>query len=308
MEEIAKALQDLQGELAASRQDYATLSAQVRSLAAQTAPLPTQPPTPVQVHVSPEAIVPLAPPERYAGDPQKFTTFITQCRLHFLTKTAAFRSVQSRTAFVISYLTGDAAAWANPLVQKDHAILYDWDDFLAEFEKIFNRRAATLCKDQELLSLKQGSKELVTYVTHFNRLVAEADWPHDKQMSLFYQGLRDDIKDLIAQVDPQPRECSEMIDLALRLDHRMAERRGDRRKGDSRPVPRLDLYKGSRGVAAKSEGDEPMQIGSVRGPLTKEEKEQRRKDGLCMYCGKAGHFVRECPSKPKTQGNASARR
>ncbi|XP_069495561.1 protein LDOC1-like [Ambystoma mexicanum] len=169
MEEIAKALQDVQGELAASRQDYATVSAQVRSLAAQTAPLVGQPSTPVQVHVSPEPIVPLAPPERYAGDPQKFSTFITQCRLHFLTKTAAFRSVQSRTAFVISYLTGDAAAWANPLVQKDHAILYDWDDFLAEFEKIFNRRAATLCKDRELLSLKQGSKELVTYVTHFSR-------------------------------------------------------------------------------------------------------------------------------------------
>ncbi|XP_069498729.1 protein LDOC1-like [Ambystoma mexicanum] len=170
MEEIAKALQDLQGELAVSRQDYATVSAQVRSLAAQTSPLPGQ--APVQVQVTPDPVVPLAPPERYSGDSQKFSTFITQCHLHFLTKPAAFRSHQSRTAFVISYLTGDAAAWANPLVQKDNMVLYDWDDFLSEFEKIFNQKAATLCKDRELLALRQGNKELVTYVTQLNRLVA----------------------------------------------------------------------------------------------------------------------------------------
>ena len=34
-----------------------------------------------------------------------------------------------------------------------------------------------------------------------------------------------------------------------------------------------------------------------RGPLTAEEKDRRRINNLCMYCGLAGHFVGECPGR-----------
>ncbi|XP_069476359.1 protein LDOC1-like [Ambystoma mexicanum] len=125
MEEIAQVLHELKAKLAATQQDYATLATQVRVLTAQGVPLPEVAPTTVQVQVTTETPVPLPTPERYGGDPQRYTTFMTQCQLHFLTKTTVFRSDQARTAFVISYLTGDAAAWTTPLVQKDDAILYD---------------------------------------------------------------------------------------------------------------------------------------------------------------------------------------
>ncbi|XP_069481435.1 olfactory receptor 10A7-like [Ambystoma mexicanum] len=78
------------------------------------------------------------------------------------------KCAQARTAFVISYFTGDAASWATPLIRKDDALLYSWDTFLEEFGRIFNRRAASLLKDKELITLRQGNKDLVTYVTTFN--------------------------------------------------------------------------------------------------------------------------------------------
>ena len=40
-------------------------------------------------------------------------------------------------------------------------------------------------------------------------------------------------------------------------------------------------------------GPAPMDIGRVRGPLTSEEKQRRRAQGLCLYCGKAGHLVKD---------------
>ena len=46
-------------------------------------------------------------------------------------------------------------------------------------------------------------------------------------------------------------------------------------------------------------GDEPMQVG--RTSLTLEEREHRRRGNLCLYCGRAGHFVSHCPVKGKAQ-------
>ena len=40
-----------------------------------------------------------------------------------------------------------------------------------------------------------------------------------------------------------------------------------------------------------------MEIDAIRrGPLTPAEKEYRRKNGLCFYCGKGKHTISECPN------------
>jgi len=38
-----------------------------------------------------------------------------------------------------------------------------------------------------------------------------------------------------------------------------------------------------------------MEVG--RTSLTREERERRRRGGLCLYCGQVGHFVSRCPVK-----------
>lgn len=299
--DVLKALQDIQVELVQTRQESNTLKVQVQGLVAQNVPLDgtgpsTSAPTnrvPATVIVQPPSSVPLAAPERFTGDPRKYMTFLTQCRLHFLCKPTAFETIQARTAFVISYLTGDAAAWAMPLVQKDDPLLYNWDGFLGEFGRLFDRREVSLAQDKELLALRQGTRDLVSYVTQFNRLVIETDWPENKQTVLFYQGLKEELKDAIAQVEPQPTTCTAMIDLALRLDHRINERKGDKKKPEVTPFARLDRGRGNRSI------EEPMQIGGVRGPLSTAEKEQRKVNNLCLYCGQPGHYIRTCPNTPK---------
>ena len=54
-------------------------------------------------------------------------------------------------------------------------------------------------------------------------------------------------------------------------------------------------------------GPAPMDIGRVRGPLTNEEKQKRRAQGLCLYCGKAGHLVRDCRAPGKRQRSTSVK-
>jgi hypothetical protein len=44
----------------------------------------------------------------------------------------------------------------------------------------------------------------------------------------------------------------------------------------------------------------------IRGPLTDVEKKRRRNNNLCTYYGGAGHFLRDCPKKPKINLTARA--
>ena len=40
-----------------------------------------------------------------------------------------------------------------------------------------------------------------------------------------------------------------------------------------------------------------------RGPLFEEEKQRRRANRLCLYCGGPGHIAVNCPHRPKRQVN-----
>jgi hypothetical protein len=52
-----------------------------------------------------------------------------------------------------------------------------------------------------------------------------------------------------------------------------------------------------RPVTAVKNTSAPANI-EARGPLTQEEKDHRRANGLCLYCGTGGHSYSNCPNLP----------
>jgi hypothetical protein len=48
-------------------------------------------------------------------------------------------------------------------------------------------------------------------------------------------------------------------------------------------------------------GADNQQQSQPRGPLTQQEKDERRAKGLCLYCGKAGHSYRDCSLLPSNR-------
>ena len=42
--------------------------------------------------------------------------------------------------------------------------------------------------------------------------------------------------------------------------------------------------------------------GRARGPLTLEERKRWYDEGLCVYCGKAGHVSPACPNRYQARG------
>ncbi|KAJ1173136.1 hypothetical protein NDU88_004977 [Pleurodeles waltl] len=138
----------------------------------------------------------------------------------------------------------------------------------------------------------------VSYLANFNWLVAEKSWPEEKQAALFYKGLKEELKDILVQIDPQPTDCQELINLVLRLDHCLTERKGTRKKTEKYS---WHVHDNRDSRTPKERVAEPMEIGTIRRPLTKEEKDLCRKNGQCLYCGLKGHFAKDCPIKPKSK-------
>ena len=50
-------------------------------------------------------------------------------------------------------------------------------------------------------------------------------------------------------------------------------------------------------------GPTPMEIDAARrrGPLSEAEKQRRRSNRLCLYCGGPGHIAIHCPHRPQTR-------
>ena len=49
-------------------------------------------------------------------------------------------------------------------------------------------------------------------------------------------------------------------------------------------------------------------MGAARTKLTEEEKEHRKKNGLCFYCGEKGHMSRDCQKRKAVNNQAGGQR
>ncbi|KAL0185404.1 hypothetical protein M9458_021101, partial [Cirrhinus mrigala] len=122
-------------------------------------------------------------------------------------------------------------------------------------------------------------------------------WNKSALYDAFYQGLCSRLKDILATID-LPKSLDELIDLVIRLDRRYKERQQERIHESRQTTRTLHHWNSPVSVRAKentylsnksSDFPEPMQLG--RGGLSKEERERRFKENLCLYCGGSGHRV-----------------
>ncbi|KIO16516.1 hypothetical protein M407DRAFT_50343, partial [Tulasnella calospora MUT 4182] len=115
---------------------------------------------------------------------------------------------------------------------------------------------------RKLEALKQGDKAATTYVADFRRITADISWDEKALMHSFRQGLRWDVKDgMPPRSNPAPTPQPSTSQAPNAFAHAI-------------PVPiHIDAAR--------------------RGPLSQEEKDRRRREGLCHYCGEKGHMAKD---------------
>jgi hypothetical protein len=281
-------------EIRALQEQLARLQLENQQLRAQSVPTPTP--------VTREPKLKL--PDPYDGNRGRYRAFVSQCRLIWTAHATRYPDDQAKIILLLSLLTGAAAQWATPLMEHPEA-LTNLDVFLKQFAAAFDDPDRAQSAAIAIEALKQGRRPCSIYASEFRRVATDLDWGESALVRAFYKGLSDEVKDRLSYALELPTSINDYIELATRLDQRQHERQWERsRQTNPRQPTSPPKYSPRRDRAAEApvlttaQPVVPMEIGRARrGPITPEERERRRLNNLCFYCGQLGHSANSCPAK-----------
>lgn len=237
----------------------------------------------------------IRPSEHYDGDPDQCGGFLLQCHLSFMRSPSLFPTPVSKITYLVSALKGKALCWSHAFLQSHSMETLTYETFLQEFKRVFQ-----LPLQQEagkrLLTLKQGLKTVADHSIDFRIMAERTGWNELALQGTFLNSLSKTIRDKLATCD-EPQSLDELINLSIRIDNRLRERRNERMSSYRPWTPTIHVT--SEGPSAEHPLPETMQAG--RGRLSPEERLRRFGTRVCIYCGKKGHFLANCPVRGKEQ-------
>ena len=308
-QENQRLLGDLQQVSIQKAQQYDELSTRVLQLETTLRSLHQQASTQQSSPKEPKICL----PGKFDGNRSQFRGFLNQVRLVIHMHPNRYPTDTARVGLVGTLLTGTALAWFAPLLEKKSPLLQDFEGFINEFQANFGDTDSVRTAINKIRRLRQGDRPASAYAADFRLLACDIPWDEEALMDQFRHGLRNDVKDLLLTFHEDPRSLTEAISRAVRCDNRLFERRSERQLMSR---PRTDQTYASVVASTPSSttqtshmtpssGPSPMEIDVTRrrGPLSEAEKQRRRANRLCLYCGGPGHIAITCPHRPKRQVN-----
>lgn len=240
-------------------------------------------------------------PEPFDGDRRKFRTFTNQLRLVFSADPTVYRTDAAKIAYTASYLTGNAADWFSPHINYETGAI-DFPTFAALMNGLkaaFDDPDARATAERKLLELRQGSKDCSAYHAQFVTYASALSLDDSTKISFFKRGLNDQVLTALAYQVDLPQAFDLFVQRCIKLDNNMKTLKrpsvpysSSTPKTTATPSTATGTHSGPMDLSAAR-----TQAGKKRGPITDAEKARRRANGLCMYCGNAGHFASVCPNK-----------
>lgn len=258
-------------------------------------------------------------PEKFDGNISKYRDFLASVKNYFALQGNRYPDEETKVRFIGTLFTGDPLTWFRSLIESDSDVLSDYQMFLLEFKNNYDDPYVMKNSQSKIRRLKQGKGSVLVYSARFRRLAAETGYNNEAKIALFRTGLNDDVKDVLATLLEEPSEFESFMNFCVKIDHRLFDRKMEKRgfsqsnfhfkrtSETSEPSP-MDLDNISS-IASSSVHERPLvdlviarrRQNIVENPkrLSKEERNRRFKENLCLYCGESGHRLSNCPKKSK---------
>ncbi|KAF5372542.1 hypothetical protein D9758_005298 [Tetrapyrgos nigripes] len=251
----------------------------------------------------------------------------------FTAKPTLYETENSRVTFASSYLTGAAARYYQNLIEREVmegvylVALHNWQAFVGTFGRLFGVHDEQLYSQAALDKVLQRADEnFADFLVRFEdaSLLTQYNEPVLRWRLLLQ--IRRDLRNRLTLVGRIPRGFNDVVDRLLDLDTAreafneaglatnnyanptyvpnvapVARARNNQQNAVVVPGPITQANR-NRPRANQNQNlvtgrtAQPQPLGNrpfVR--LTREERDRRMKNGLCIRCGASGHFGRDCP-------------
>ena len=189
------------------------------------------------------------------------------------------------------------APFINGLAEDDDGILLSYVSLMNTLEAIYGDQTQIDEVNYKLQRLRQ-SGSMVDYIATFRSLSSRVQWNEPALVARFKDGLSDEVKLLLAAQwhSLKTIKATQAAATTAYLNSQAHNRfRGRFQHKQVTPMARKSHMSTPQ---APSSGPAPMDLDSIKTRrLTPDEKQRRRDQGLCLYCGEGNHFAQSCPKK-----------
>ncbi|KAK7017464.1 hypothetical protein VNI00_018644 [Paramarasmius palmivorus] len=265
-----------------------------------------------------ESKIDVCKPKEFDGtDPTQWRPFLSDCYRVFMAKPTIYSTEQRRVTYASSWLTGAAARTFQNWTEQEFETgiytpaIHEWATFTRELARLYGIHDELLHAQAQLDQVvQQYNESFASYL------------------------IRADLRNRITYAGSIPRTYQELVDRLISIDGARqsfqlaglsvtsSNYRGNSSAANERRLPTARIQEGSRNRSSNTPNPSTSnnRLGTVtqdargqaamanqRQPeiirLTRQEREHRLSNNLCLRCGGSNHFARECTNAPNTQSS-----
>lgn len=313
------ALANLQQQQVAIGQALHSLGEKIETLSAPPPSKPPPPPQPINDPNTPRGAPRFKEPRVFDGKAGSVEPFLNEIRGATHLQRATLPTDRDKSIYLSMYLgNGTPKMWFSNIEKDEDYQLDDYHGLIRRFRARFDESDLQRAMMDKIKALHQTGSA-ANYISNFIDLAQHVDYSETTKRDTLYEHFKPELKDLLVSIRglkqlPFDEYCQEVIAADNDLHRRKRERQEERQNSNkpaksssssSSSAPRTQTVPvpASRpSPAVVLPAGEPMEIDATktgsrpRAPLTQDEKDRRRRDGLCSYCGQGKHFARDCPN------------
>jgi len=243
-------------------------------------------------------------PEPFEGEPTKLRSFLANLQLIFNVQPRKYGTDNEKINYAQTYFRGKALNWLVPIIEE--RIPAPWTNYATFKEALqdtFGDKQAKERAANAMDKIKQGARAFSEYWSDFRLLMTEVDYTDEGYLRYLLKGTSNELLDCYQNQGAEFATPATFANWAIRQEAKIQSIRQmkgiNQRSYEPRnnPTPRPPQNR----PLTTSQGGDAMDYDANRYPRTpkieKEEYNRRKKEGLCLKCGRRGHMIRDCRSK-----------